>query len=76
MPSSATASAARCCAPLLLARLAGETDLARIIAKVAEARLAVVSLPLCNLYLQDRRPGRTPRWRVAPCTSSAPRACR
>ncbi len=47
--------------------LAGETDLARIIAKVAEARLAVVSLPLCNLYLQDRRPGRTPRWRgVAP----------
>ncbi|MEL7215499.1 MAG: amidohydrolase family protein, partial [Pseudomonadota bacterium] len=30
---------------------------------VAEAGLNVVSLPLCNLYLQDRDPGRTPRWR-------------
>lgn len=30
---------------------------------VAEAGLTVVSLPLCNLYLQDRNPGRTPRWR-------------
>jgi cytosine deaminase len=30
---------------------------------VAEAGMAVVSLPLCNLYLQDRVPGRTPRWR-------------
>jgi len=31
--------------------------------RVAEAGLAVVSLPLCNLYLQDRAPGRTPRAR-------------
>jgi cytosine deaminase len=32
--------------------------------KVAEAGLSVVSLPLCNLYLQDRRSdGTTPRWR-------------
>jgi cytosine deaminase len=32
--------------------------------KVAKARLAVVSLPMCNLYLQDRRNnGTTPRWR-------------
>jgi cytosine deaminase len=30
---------------------------------VREAGIAVVSLPLCNLYLQDRVPGRTPRWR-------------
>lgn len=31
---------------------------------VAEAGLSVVSLPLCNMYLQDRRPDRTtPRWR-------------
>jgi cytosine deaminase len=30
---------------------------------VREARLNVVSLPMCNLYLQDRMPGRTPRWR-------------
>ncbi|MGH7312304.1 MAG: cytosine deaminase, partial [Candidatus Rokuibacteriota bacterium] len=29
----------------------------------AEAGISVVSLPLCNLYLQDRVPGRTPRWR-------------
>ncbi|MGX7873342.1 cytosine deaminase [Mesorhizobium sp. ORM6] len=32
--------------------------------KVAKARLAVVSLPMCNLYLQDRRgDATTPRWR-------------
>ncbi|MBT1158452.1 cytosine deaminase [Aminobacter anthyllidis] len=32
--------------------------------KVAAAGVAVVSLPTCNLYLQDRRPnGTTPRWR-------------
>ena len=30
---------------------------------VARAGLHVVSLPMCNLYLQDRTPGRTPRWR-------------
>ncbi len=27
------------------------------------AGIAFVSLPLTNLYLQDRQPGRTPRWR-------------
>ena len=36
---------------------------ARTIALVAEAGIAVVSLPMCNMYLQDRAPGRTPRWR-------------
>jgi len=30
---------------------------------VAKAGLHVVSLPMCNLYLQDRHPGRTPRGR-------------
>jgi cytosine deaminase len=30
---------------------------------VAQAGLQVVSLPMCNLYLQDRDPGRTPRRR-------------
>ena len=30
---------------------------------VARAGISVVSLPMCNLFLQDRRPGRTPRWR-------------
>lgn len=33
------------------------------IEKVAEAKLAVVSLPMCNMYLQDRHAGRTPRQR-------------
>ena len=31
--------------------------------RVAKAGIAVVSLPMCNLYLQDRQPGRTPRRR-------------
>lgn len=30
---------------------------------VAKAALSVVSLPMCNLYLQGRGAGRTPRWR-------------
>jgi cytosine deaminase len=30
---------------------------------VAKAGLHVVSLPMCNLYLQDRHAHRTPRWR-------------
>jgi cytosine/creatinine deaminase len=33
------------------------------IALVKKAGVGVVSLPLCNLYLQDRKPNRTPRWR-------------
>ncbi len=38
----------------------------RVIDKVAAAGLAVVSLPMCNMYLQDRDNAagtRTPRWR-------------
>jgi cytosine/creatinine deaminase len=31
--------------------------------RVAQAGIAVVSLPMCNIYLQDRTPGRTPRQR-------------
>jgi cytosine deaminase len=30
---------------------------------VKQAGLAVVTLPMCNLYLQGREGGRTPRWR-------------
>jgi cytosine deaminase len=33
------------------------------IARVAEAGIDIVVLPMCNMYLQDRVPGRTPRWR-------------
>jgi len=47
--------------------LADDNERATIIANVAEAGIAVVSLPMCNMYLQDRHAGRTPRWRgVAP----------
>jgi cytosine deaminase len=35
----------------------------RAIDLVARAGLDVVSLPMCNLFLQDRGEGRTPRWR-------------
>ena len=36
----------------------------RIIGKLAEAGIAIVSLPMCNMYLQNRNPaGTTPRWR-------------
>jgi len=31
--------------------------------RVAEAGIAVVSLPMCNMYLQARGVARTPRWR-------------
>ena len=31
--------------------------------RVRGAGIAIVSLPLCNLYLQDRHPGHTPYWR-------------
>ncbi|NKC30778.1 cytosine deaminase [Falsiroseomonas selenitidurans] len=33
------------------------------IALVAEAGIDIVVLPMCNMYLQDRVAGRTPRWR-------------
>jgi cytosine/creatinine deaminase len=33
------------------------------IAACAEAGLSIIVLPMCNMYLQDRVPGRTPRWR-------------
>jgi cytosine/creatinine deaminase len=48
-----------CCSITL--QPAAEAD--RTMDLVAEAGLAVVSLPMCNLYLMDRAGGRTPRWR-------------
>lgn len=35
----------------------------RVIETVARAGLSVVSLPMCNMFLQDRHAGHTPRWR-------------
>ena len=36
---------------------------AQVLDLLAEARVAIVSLPMCNMYLQDRHADRTPRWR-------------
>jgi cytosine deaminase len=48
-----------CCALALQpAEFAAET-----IRLCAEADIAIVSLPMCNMYLQGRAPGQTPRWR-------------
>ena len=55
--------AGHCCA----LALAPDDERKAIIARVAQAGIAIVSLPMCNMYLQDRTAGRTPRWRgVAP----------
>lgn len=40
-----------------------ESEADRTMDLIAEAGLHVVSLPLCNLYLQAREAGCTPRWR-------------
>ncbi|MBZ5759483.1 MULTISPECIES: cytosine deaminase [Rhizobium] len=52
-------TAGHCCS---LARQDEETA-RRTVGLVAEAGLSVISLPMCNMYLQDRYPDRTPRWR-------------
>jgi cytosine deaminase len=48
-----------CCS--LTVQSAAEID--RTLDLMARARIDVVSLPMCNMYLQDRAPGRTPRRR-------------
>lgn len=48
-----------CCALALQA----EDEVDRTLDTVAQAGIAVVALPMCNLYLQNRTPTRTPRWR-------------
>ncbi len=40
-----------------------DDERARTIDLVARAGLSVVSLPMVNMFLQDRTSGRTPRWR-------------
>lgn len=52
-------TAGHCCS---LARQDDETA-KRTVGLVAEAGLSIISLPMCNMYLQDRYPGVTPRWR-------------
>jgi cytosine deaminase len=47
--------------------LAEDDHRTRVIGLLGEANVAVISLPMCNMYLQDRTPGRTARLRaVAP----------
>jgi cytosine/creatinine deaminase len=43
--------------------LQDEENEKRIIALVKQAGISIVSLPMCNMYLQDRQAARTPRWR-------------
>ncbi len=38
-------------------------DLEEILDLVVRAGISIVSLPMCNLYLQDRQPESTPYWR-------------
>ena len=45
--------------PRTINDMAGEA----ILKACADAGVAIVVLPMCNMYLQDREPGRTPRWR-------------
>jgi cytosine deaminase len=40
-----------------------EAEITRTLDLMARVQMQVVSLPMCNLYLQDRGPGRTPRRR-------------
>jgi cytosine/creatinine deaminase len=48
-----------CCS--LAMQSEGEID--RTLDLLAEAEIAIVTLPIVNMYLQDRQAGRTPRWR-------------
>lgn len=56
-------TAGHCCS----LSLQSEAGRKRVIERIGEAGVAVVSLPMCNMYLQDRTASRTPRWRgIAP----------
>src|SRR5262249_56399159 len=43
--------------------LQSDACIAETLRACADAGIAIVSLPMCNMYLQGREPGRTPRWR-------------
>jgi cytosine deaminase len=40
-----------------------DSEIDRTLDLLAEAEIAIVTLPTVNMYLQDRQHGRTPRWR-------------
>ncbi|WP_290685949.1 MULTISPECIES: cytosine deaminase [unclassified Haematobacter] len=56
-------TAGHCCS----LSMQSDAEAARVIGKVAEAGIAIVTLPMVNLYLQGRTPAcspaRTPQWR-------------
>jgi cytosine/creatinine deaminase len=65
---SRVAIARRFLAPILVGHccslaMSDADTIDRTLDLAAQAGVSVVSLPACNLYLQDRRAGRTPRWR-------------
>lgn len=43
--------------------LQSEQQVQQTLALCADAHIGIVTLPTANLYLQDRQPNRTPRWR-------------
>jgi cytosine/creatinine deaminase len=51
--------AGHCCSLALY----DDAERTRVISAVRDAGIAIISLPMCNMYLQDRTVGRTPRWR-------------
>ncbi|KIN77615.1 cytosine deaminase [Sulfitobacter mediterraneus] len=59
MDFDAPVSVGHCCS----LAMQDEAEAMQTIDLVAKAGLNVVSLPMCNMYLQDRRAGCTPRWR-------------
>ena len=56
---SGTITCGHCCTLMAMS----DAEASRTLDAVAKAGLHVVSLPLCNTYLMDRAPGRTPRLR-------------
>ena len=51
------------CAHCCSLSVQSDDEVCRTIEQVKQAGIAIVSLPMCNLYLQDRQPDRTPRYR-------------
>ena len=43
--------------------LQGEAAIVETIRLVRDAGITIIVLPMCNMFLQDRTAGRTPRWR-------------
>ncbi|MEM7696039.1 MAG: cytosine deaminase [Pseudomonadota bacterium] len=56
---SGTITCGHCCSLMAM----DEVDALKTLDAVAAASIAIVSLPLCNMYLQDRHGARTPRIR-------------